>query len=195
MQKFFGLTVLMLFFVLFNSCINNLQNAGQDKKAENLSTKPSLPPQKLLKTKMGTEVPVYDFEAFDANILNLKAPNTTYVLNFWATWCGPCVAELPYFFELEQQYSGKNVKFIYVSLDFMKSLEKKLLPFLEERKIKNEVIVLDQKDVNSWMEKIDKEWSGAIPATLIFNSEKRVFLEQNFESTEELKKVLNTFIR
>lgn len=159
-----------------------------------LALNDTMQPIKILKTKLGTEIPVYSFEAFENNILKSNEPSVTYVINFWATWCGPCVAELPYFFELEQQYSSKNVKFIYVSLDFTKSLENKLLPFIETRKIKNKVIVLDQKNVNSWMGKIDTNWSGAIPATLIYNSEKRVFLEQNFESATDLENAIKEFI-
>jgi thiol-disulfide isomerase/thioredoxin len=183
---FLNLTILL---TIFYSCNNKVTEHRQSSKSVS-----AFEPQKILKTNMGTEVPVYSFDAFEKNVLQRKESSVTYVINFWATWCGPCVAELPYFFKLEEQYSGKDVKFVYVSLDFLKNLETKLLPFLENRNIKNKVVVLDQKDVNTWMSKIDKKWSGAIPATLIFNTKKRVFLEQNFESSEELEKALNEII-
>ncbi len=184
----------MLLLTMLYSYSNIVEAQRQIPRSALNDSMPPLQPHKILKTKLGTEIPVYSFEAFENNTLKLNEPSVTYVINFWASWCGPCVAELPYFFELEQQYSSKNVKFIYVSLDFIKSLEKKLLPFVETRKIKNKVIVLDQKNVNSWMGKIDTNWSGAIPATLIYNSEKRVFLEQNFESAADLENAIKEFI-
>jgi len=187
LSVFLYLTILL---TIIYSCNNKLSvHKLPEQSSGNLSA------QKILKTKLGTEIPVYSFEAFQQNLLQRKEPSITYVINFWATWCGPCVAELPYFFEVEQQYTGTNVKFVYVSLDFLKSLETKLVPFLENRNISNKVVVLDQKDVNSWMHKIDKKWSGAIPATLIYNSNKRLFLEQNFESAEDLYKVLKEFLK
>lgn len=189
-SKFHYIYPILLLTVLYS--YGNIVQAQRQNPTLVLSD--TMQPIKILKTKIGTEIPVYSFEAFENNILKSNEPSVTYVINFWATWCGPCVAELPYFFELEEQYAVKNVKFIYVSLDFLKNLEKKLLPFVETGKIKNKVIVLDQKDVNSWMEKIDKNWSGAIPATLIYNTEKRIFLEQNFESTADLENAIIEFI-
>ena len=180
---------LTLLLTIYYSCNNKVTEHRQSSKSISAAE-----PLKILKTKMGTEVLVYSFDAFEKTLLQRNEPSVTYVINFWATWCGPCVAELPYFFKLEEQYLGKDVKFVYVSLDFLKNLETKLLPFLENRNISNKVVVLDQNDVNSWIDKIDKKWSGAIPATLIYNSKRRVLLEQNFESSEELEKALNEII-
>jgi len=93
--------------------------------------------------------------------------DTTYVINFWATWCAPCVKELPYFEKLNQKYTDKKVKVILVSQDFSKQLEKKLKPFLEKNKLQSEVLVLIDPDANSWIDKVNPAWSGAIPATVI----------------------------
>ena len=83
-------------------------------------------PNKVVTNKT-TTVGVYSYDNFKAF---LEAENdTTYVVNFWATWCKPCVAELPYFEELYQNYKDQKVKLILVSLDFEKQLETKLLPF------------------------------------------------------------------
>ena len=153
-----------------------------------------LKPEQLLNTKSGLKVPVYSFEGFEQAVLKRNEEKITYVVNFWATWCKPCVAELPYFLELEKMYKDKNVKFIFVSLDFMNNLESALIPFLDDRKISSEIIVLDQKDADVWMEKIDKNWSGSIPATLIYNNKNRKFVEEKFDSTKELEDLLKPLL-
>lgn len=125
-----------------------------------------------------TSVDVYSYEQFKSF---LEAPNdTTYVVNFWATWCKPCVAELPYFEQLYKKYKNRNVRLILVSLDFEKGLEQKLLPFIEKNELEGEVIVLQQKGMNDWIDKIDSTWSGSLPATIIYNQEKRRFYEKSF---------------
>jgi thiol-disulfide isomerase/thioredoxin len=107
-----------------------------------------------------------------------KGGDTTFVVNFWATWCGPCVKELHYFTELDSAYAREKVKVILVSLDFRKDISTKLVPFIKKRKITTEVIFLDELNDNEWIPKVDKEWQGNIPATLIRNPKNnyRVFL-------------------
>ena len=51
--------------------------------------------------------------------------DTTYVINFWAMWCKPCVEELPYFETIRKNYSDKKVKVILVSLDFGNNVEER----------------------------------------------------------------------
>jgi thiol-disulfide isomerase/thioredoxin len=92
------------------------------------------------------------------------------VVNFWATWCPPCVTELPYFEKLSKEYTGKGVKFILISLDFPSQIETKLIPFLEKNKITAEVKVMTNLDYNSWIDKVDAGWQGNIPVTLFFNN-------------------------
>ncbi len=110
--------------------------------------------------------------------------DTVYVINFWATWCAPCVKELPYFQEVHDTYDSKNVKVILVSLDFSDKLESKLMPFIKNRNLSPQVILLDDPNENIWISKIDESWSGAIPATLIYNKNERAFYEHSF--TREL---------
>lgn len=118
--------------------------------------------------------------------------DTTYVVNFWATWCGPCVKELPYFEELHQKAKGKKMKVLLVSLDFPKQLDK-LMPFIERKKITADVIHLNDPDANSWIPKVDAGWSGAIPATLIYRNNKRRFYEKSF-TKKELEIAVSEFI-
>ena len=88
----------------------------------------------------------------------------------------------------------KNVEVLLVSLDFPFNYDKKLKPFIKENKLQSKVVALDDPDMNSWMSKVDEEWSGAIPITIIFNKNKRQFYERSFTYNElenELKQFLN----
>lgn len=137
------------------------------------------------------QITVYEkFDDFEKAVI--KANDTVYVINFWATWCAPCIKELPYFEQLHKE--NKKVKVLLVSLDSQKDLEKKLIPFIERKKITAEVILLSDKDYNTWLSKIDKDWSGAIPATLLLEGKKHLFAEREFENFTELNDYVNSFI-
>ena len=122
-----------------------------------------------------------------------KQNDTTYVVNFWATWCSPCVKEIPYFQSLQDAYSDKNLQVILVSMDFPNQLEKRVNPFLAKREISLPVYLMTDLDYDSWIERVDPSWSGAIPATLIYNRSDRIFFEQEFEK-DALFSQLNKFI-
>lgn len=140
---------------------------------------------------MSDELVVYDFEGLEP-LLN-KNDGKTYVINFWATWCAPCIKELPHFEELNQNYSGKNVEVILVSLDFPQQYDKKLMPFIKEKNLKSKVVALNDPDMNSWIPKISETWTGAIPATIIYNRKQRTFYERSF-NYDELVTELRKFI-
>lgn len=123
-----------------------------------------------------------------------KKDDKIYVINFWATWCKPCVEELPAFEKLNETYKDKNVEVILVSLDFPKQVDKRLIPFIKKKNLQSEVILLDDVNEDVWIQKIDKDWSGAIPATLIYNKDKRKFYEQSF-TYSLLETELKTFFK
>jgi thiol-disulfide isomerase/thioredoxin len=136
------------------------------------------------------EAQITVFEKFDdmeTEILTDLSPDTTYVINFWATWCGPCIKELPYFEELNALYDGQPFKQILVSLDDPKKLESKVIPFLNNNKIESKVVLLADGKANSWIDRVDPSWSGAIPITLILKGEQKKFYEREFHSTFELE--------
>jgi thiol-disulfide isomerase/thioredoxin len=137
------------------------------------------------------EIKVLDFNQFENYIY--QNSDKTYVVNFWATWCKPCVDELPAFEKLNTRYQDKNVEVLLVSLDFSNQLETKVIPFIQKNKIQSEVMILDDSDQNTWIPKVSETWSGAIPATLIYNSNSREFYEQSF-TYEELETALNKSI-
>jgi thiol-disulfide isomerase/thioredoxin len=101
------------------------------------------------------------------------------VINFWATWCAPCIKELPLFEKLNQD--NKDVKVTLVSMDIdLDPNPEKVYKFVDRKKIKSQVVILNEKNPNDWIDKIEKEWSGALPATLIINTTngKRKFVEK-----------------
>lgn len=127
-------------------------------------------------------VPVMTFRELESR-LHMNDGNT-WVINFWATWCAPCVKEMPYFERIGSQYADKGVKVLLVSLDFVNQLDRRVIPFIKDLEIKSEVILLNDPKSNTWIPKVSDEWSGALPATLIYNSKHRSFYEQTFTFDE-----------
>ncbi len=111
------------------------------------------------------------------DLLTLIDTSTTpLVINFWATWCKPCVQELPAFDSLTANKNTCHV--ILVSLDFKEDIEKKVDPFLKKNNISSECVLLDEINGNDYINKISQKWSGAIPATLIVSKTKTLFFEK-----------------
>lgn len=133
-------------------------------------------------------IEIYNFKEFEL-FLN-KSNDTTYVIHFWATWCVPCLKELPEFNEFADKNAREKIKIILVSLDFPQHINNKLIPFIEKHKITSKVIVLDDPNQNYWINKVSPEWTGAIPATLVYNIEFRKFYERSL-TYEELASITN----
>ena len=123
-------------------------------------------------------IPIYNFDELEP-LLN-RMDDKTYIVNFWATWCAPCIKELPFFEKINQEGKNNNLEVILVSLDMPSMWKSKLLPFIKTKDIHSKAVVLNDPNQNSWIPKIDKSWSGAIPATSIYNRKKRKFYEQVF---------------
>ncbi|MEO9892197.1 TlpA disulfide reductase family protein [Aurantibacter sp.] len=133
------------------------------------------------------EIAVYNFDELEP--LLYSSDDEIHIINFWAMWCAPCIKELPYL----QAFANKNsnVKLTLVSLDFAQEIETKLKPFLAKKNIIEKVILLDDPDSNTWIDKIDPSWSGAIPFTIIFNNDKRFYYERSFENLTDLENEIN----
>ena len=130
-------------------------------------------------TKNVTSVKSYTYK--ELKPLLEQKDGKTYVINFWATWCAPCIKELPAFEKLNKAYATKNVEVILVSLDFPKQVDKRLIPFINKNNLESKVILLDDVDEDVWIKDIDSTWSGALPATLIYSAKGRKFYEQSFD--------------
>jgi thiol-disulfide isomerase/thioredoxin len=122
-----------------------------------------------------------------------KKNGKTYVVNFWATWCAPCLKELPAFEKINKVYSNKNVEVLLVSLDFPKQVKKRLIPFINQKKVRSKVVLLNDVNEDFWIKAIDSSWSGALPATIIYSEKGRAFYEQSFDY-EKLETELKAFI-
>jgi thiol-disulfide isomerase/thioredoxin len=138
------------------------------------------------------ELEIYDYAGLET-FLNKKDENI-YVVNFWATWCAPCIKELPFYERLNETYADRDVEVLLVSLDFPKQYETKLKPYIKDKKLKSKVIALNDVDSNYWIPKISEDWTGALPATLIYNKDKRHFYEKSF-TYEELETELKHFLK
>lgn len=136
------------------------------------------------------QLEIYNYDEI-SSLFNAK-DNKVHVVNFWATWCLPCIKELPYFETINEKY--EDVEVLLVSLDFPNQYDKKLKPYIKEHRLKSKVVALNDPDMNTWIPKVDESWSGAIPATIIYNKDKRKFYESSFTMDElesEIKQFLN----
>ncbi len=106
--------------------------------------------------------------------------DSTYVVNFWATWCAPCIKELPHFEKLKAEHKSEKLAVLLVSLDFKSKLESNVIPFVKKKNLKNEVFLLNESDPQQFIDRIDPSWSGSIPATLFIKNDKRKFVESEF---------------
>jgi thiol-disulfide isomerase/thioredoxin len=112
------------------------------------------------------EVSVVKFEELEKMLG--QSEKTVQVFNFWATWCAPCVKELPYFESLHMR-NHKDVEVILISLDFPEKMDR-VKAFVKRKKLSPRILLLDESDANSYINRVDKSWSGTIPATLIINT-------------------------
>lgn len=113
-----------------------------------------------------------------------KKDDTLRVVNFWATWCGPCVKELPHLEQLQRDNLEQPLRVILVSLDFPSQLQKRVVPFVKKRKLRSTVLLLDGGDPNLWIDRVEPRWSGSIPATLFLYKGKRIFYEGQISAQE-----------
>jgi len=104
------------------------------------------------------------------NIIDTSSAPT--VINFWATWCGPCVAEIPWFEKLIDEMKDKNIQLILVSLDFKTAYPKDVTNFVIKKKYKSTIFWLNETDASFYCPLIDKDWNGNIPVTIMVNNKK-----------------------
>jgi thiol-disulfide isomerase/thioredoxin len=138
-------------------------------------------------------IPKWKIEELEEYITKSETP---VVVSFWATYCVPCIKEIPYFQEVVAQYKEKEVKLLLVSLDFEESYPDKVSSFAIKRKFTSPIVWLDETNADYFCPKVDSKWSGVMPATLFINNKKGVrnFFEEEIPREKfetELKKIIN----
>lgn len=145
----------------------------------------------LLISISGSAQPIKPYST-DRLLERISNKDTLYIVNFWATWCIPCVEELPAFDTLQTLYKGQPVKVILASLDFKAGLQQKLAAFIKKKHTLPEVVWFTETDANSFVPKINKDWSGALPATWIYRSgnQTNTFIEGTIH-TKQVKNIVD----
>lgn len=113
------------------------------------------------------------------------------VVNFWATWCAPCVEELPWLQQGVEQFRKDKVELLLVSLDFDKEYPKGLQHFIQQKNYKATFFWLDETNADYFCPKIDEKWSGGIPATLFINKKTgyRKFFERQLTDRQVVPEI------
>ncbi len=129
------------------------------------------------------------------NALTTGNTDSLYIINLWATWCIPCIEELPYFEQIREKYDTKRVRVVLVSLDRPADIGTRVAPFVDKMNLQSTVWILDEKDPNVFIPAIDSQWSGAIPATLFSQPSTGLyrFYEKPFTFTE-LEQIIEPII-
>ncbi len=99
-----------------------------------------------------------------------KSAGKVVIVNFWATWCGPCVAEFPEFVKLDNEYRAKGgVRFVHITADDSTDLKTKVIPFLKKQQSQADQFLQDTEDPQEMIDAVFKEWSGVLPATFVYD--------------------------
>lgn len=114
----------------------------------------------------------------------MRTGDSVTVVNLWATWCVPCIKELPAF--EKQARLNPSVRFVYISLDLDEAYPGKIRQFVRQRKLSGEVYWMEESNANNYARIIDPRWEGSIPATVILNPAKayRKFIEGVLEEEQ-----------
>jgi thiol-disulfide isomerase/thioredoxin len=177
------LNFLVMVILILSSC-KDKKNTSQEEGIVSSEVEDS--------TMKETIFPVYDYEGLKP--LLYRDDDKTYIINFWATWCKPCIEEMPFFEKTYEEQKDNNVALIFVSLDMPSMWKSRLEPFVKKKGLKGKVVILDDPNMNDWIPQVDEDWGGGIPATLFYNKDKRAFFESGF-TYEELNEELNKFLK
>jgi thiol-disulfide isomerase/thioredoxin len=133
------------------------------------------------------------FEQLNNKVTSIN--DSIYVVNFWATWCGPCLKELPDFEKFHSENTNPKVKLLLISFDFPNEI-KKVNKFIEKKGLKPPVYIIGDTDQNAFIDKVSENWQGTIPATWFVNNKngKKLFIEKPLKF-EEIQKYVQEIVQ
>ncbi len=138
-----------------------------------------------------------ELKPIDATDLARLARNETdklLVVNLWATWCGPCVAEMPEFVTMHRMYRKRNFQMVTISLDQPEQKDAALKLLKENHaSMTNYISAID--NVDKIAEALDKEWRGPVPYTLLIApGGKIIYRHTNAIDPIEVRKAIVDFM-
>jgi DsbE subfamily thiol:disulfide oxidoreductase len=170
-NKRLGVSLLLLFSIIFVISISNSKGNKQENQSSAL---------------IGKSAPNFSLKTIDGKSLKLSSlKGKVVILDFWATWCGPCRMEIPSFIELQKKYQKKGLVIIGMALDDLDKVKK----FAKENKI-NYHVVIGNDDIS-----LQYGGISAIPTTFIIGKDHKikkqhvgVVSQEDFE--KEIKELL-----
>jgi thiol-disulfide isomerase/thioredoxin len=128
------------------------------------------------------EIPKWKIDKLESFINSTEKPT---IVSFWATFCKPCIEEIPYFEKLVKKYEAQDVQLLLVSLDLPDAYPK-IKQFAIKRGFTAPIVFLDETNADLFCPKIDQRWSGVIPATLFVNAKAgyKVFFEDQLSESK-----------
>ncbi len=157
--------------------------------------KPAAKPAAAKKPATAAAPTVALLKPVDFNKFKNAANGKVLVINFWATWCGPCVAEFPEFVALDKKYRDQGVKIVGISADDIEDIKPKVIPFIKEHKVTFEIVVQETDDPQEMIDVVHKDWPGILPATFVYDKQgnliyKRFGIIDRDELVAEIEKAL-----
>ncbi len=139
------------------------------------------------------DIPKWKINDLKAAIAKADKPT---IFNFWATFCKPCIEEIPYFQELAKKYDSAGVQLVLISLDLSEAYPKQISSFATKYKFKSPMKFLDETNADLFCPVVDSTWSGSIPATLFVNNKTgyRKFYEEQL-SKKKLESEIENMIK
>jgi thiol-disulfide isomerase/thioredoxin len=137
---------------------------------------------------LAQEVNLVTYQQLNKEVIS-KSSDKLQIINFWATWCGPCIKEIPYF---EEAGKKDGIDVYLVSLDFPDELQK-VKKFVVKKGLKSRIMLMNEKDYDAYIRKINLEWSGAIPATLFIDSSGNQYFHEGEFNRSELLEAINKY--
>jgi thiol-disulfide isomerase/thioredoxin len=137
-------------------------------------------------------VPVRIIESYSdlvAYVNQYQQSGQAVVVNFWASYCVPCLEELKYFESVQAKYASANVKVIFVNLDFPQHLQSRVMPVVKRERLQAEVVLLSDQDGDTWIPEVCPEWQGGLPFTKVMsqNNAQILYHQGKFATDKEIE--------